>query len=136
MNEAKLKHLEFIQGVITRMSTNSFLIKGWSVTLVAAIFALAAKDAKPIFAVVAYLPVVIFWVLDAYYLALERRFRKLFETVAANPSLTTDFDMKVSKFSKGEQAVAACAFSRSIFPFYFTLAFVMGVVMWFLVKAE
>ena len=44
--EQKLKHLEFIQNVINRMNSNSFLIKGWAVTLIAAIFALAAKDSN------------------------------------------------------------------------------------------
>ena len=34
--ESKIAHLEMVQAVITRMAGNSFLIKGWSVTLVAA----------------------------------------------------------------------------------------------------
>ena len=29
--QQKLKHLEFIQGVINRLATNSFQMKGWSV---------------------------------------------------------------------------------------------------------
>ena len=33
--EAKLKHLEFIQTVITRMATNSFLFEGWAITIAA-----------------------------------------------------------------------------------------------------
>ncbi len=40
--EAKLKHLEMIQGVVNRMASNSFQLKGWSVVLVSALFALAA----------------------------------------------------------------------------------------------
>ena len=35
--ENKLKHLELVQGVVNRMSNNSFLLKGWAVTLVAGI---------------------------------------------------------------------------------------------------
>lgn len=46
MNEKKLKHLEFLQNVITRMNSNSFMIKGWAITLVSALFVLAAKDAN------------------------------------------------------------------------------------------
>ena len=42
--ERKGKHLEFIQGTVNRLSTNSFLLKGWSVVLVSALFALAAAD--------------------------------------------------------------------------------------------
>jgi len=36
------------------MANNSFLLKGWSVTLVAALFALAAKDSDKKYIVVAY----------------------------------------------------------------------------------
>ena len=42
--ERKGKHLEFIQGTVNRLSTNSFLLKGWSVVLVSALFALASAD--------------------------------------------------------------------------------------------
>lgn len=41
--ENKLKHLDFLQLVITRMNVNSFSLKGWAVTLVSALFAFAAK---------------------------------------------------------------------------------------------
>ena len=36
--ENKQKHLELIQGVINRLSSNSFLLKGWSVVLISALF--------------------------------------------------------------------------------------------------
>ena len=42
--EDKYKHLEMIQNIIQRMATNSFMLKGWAVTLIVAIFALADKD--------------------------------------------------------------------------------------------
>lgn len=79
MNEDQRKHLELLQVTITRMAVNSFLIKGWSVTLVAALFALAAKDSDRSFAIVSYFPCILFWCLDAYYLAQERKFRSLFD---------------------------------------------------------
>ena len=41
--DEKLKHLEFIQNVITRMNRNSFQLKGWAITIVSAILALAAS---------------------------------------------------------------------------------------------
>ena len=44
MNEDFRKHLEFVQSTISRMASNSFLLKGWSVTLAAGLFALSAKD--------------------------------------------------------------------------------------------
>jgi hypothetical protein len=40
----KHEHLEFLQAAINRMAGNLFLLKGWTITLIAALFALAAKD--------------------------------------------------------------------------------------------
>jgi hypothetical protein len=75
MNEKKLKHLEFIQNIITRMNANSFAIKGWSVTLVSALFALAADKADMKFILVALLPVAVFWILDGFFLSQEKQYR-------------------------------------------------------------
>ncbi|MEN9503463.1 MAG: hypothetical protein RI964_2748 [Pseudomonadota bacterium] len=41
MHPDRLKHLEMLQQVITRMASNSFLIKGWSITLISALLAFA-----------------------------------------------------------------------------------------------
>ena len=40
MLEEKLKHLEFIQNAINRMNANSFQIKGWMITITAALLAI------------------------------------------------------------------------------------------------
>ena len=65
--EKKLKHLEFIQQAINRMASNLFLLKGWTVTLIAAMFALAAKESREFYFVLAYLPTLMFWLLDGYF---------------------------------------------------------------------
>ncbi len=82
MEPDKLKHLEFIQNVITRMNTNSFQIKGWAVTLVSATLALYASTKNDCFILVGVFPSLIFWFLDAYYLTQERKFRGLYNDVA------------------------------------------------------
>jgi hypothetical protein len=82
MGDATIKHLELIQGVINRMGSNSFAVKAWAVGLMAAIFALAAEKGRgPWFLLVAILPVLIFWFLDAFYLRQERLFRRLYDAV-------------------------------------------------------
>jgi hypothetical protein len=81
VKEDAVKHLELVQSVITRMATNSFLLKGWTITLVAALFALAEKDSNINFAVLALFPALAFWGLDGYYLRQERLFRELYETI-------------------------------------------------------
>ena len=66
MDEVKRQHLTFIQGVITRMNTNSFQIKGWTITIVSALLALYANSFNVIYIFVAIIPVLLFWFLDAY----------------------------------------------------------------------
>lgn len=94
---ADTKHLEFLQAVITRLAGNSFLIKGWSITLTTAIIGLAVKEGGPAFALVGLVPVAIFAFLDAYYLGLERSFRTRFKTAADAHVAKTDpsFDMSI-----------------------------------------
>jgi hypothetical protein len=73
------RHLEFIQAIVTRMASNSFLLKSWSVGLSAALFAAGAKEGSALFPLVALGPACAFWGLDAYYLRQERLYRRLYE---------------------------------------------------------
>lgn len=82
-----------IQAIITRMANNSFALKGWAVTLVAGLFALSSKDANQFYYLVTYIPIVVFWFLDAYYLDQERWFRKLYEKVIQIDEANIDFSM-------------------------------------------
>ncbi len=74
------KHLEINQSVITRMAENSRSCKVWCVTLVAAILVLVARTGKADHALIALGPTVLFYVLDAYYLSLERDFRRSYSS--------------------------------------------------------
>ena len=66
--EAKIKHLEFIQGVVNRLASDSFRMKGWAVVLVAALFVVLARDGRIESASIGLVPVLIFWGLDGYFL--------------------------------------------------------------------
>jgi hypothetical protein len=72
-----------IQGVITRLSTQSTTIKGWCVTVTAALLGLSANATSPVTSVVAFYVVISFAVLDAYYLAVERAHRVLYDRAVA-----------------------------------------------------
>lgn len=126
---SKLKHLEFIQAGIGRMAANSFLLKGWSVTLVAALFALAAKDANSKYFIVAYLPVAVFWVLDAYFLMQERRFRALYDDVRTRQHDVIDFSMDTSRFKIGRNTWPGSFLSPTLLIFYLPLVGGMLLVM-------
>ena len=85
-----------IQNVITRMGSNSFHLKGWSVVLVSALFALSAADTRPEFIYLAYFPAFIFWILDGYFLWQERLFRELYDHVRLLEDKDVDFSMDTS----------------------------------------
>jgi len=128
MNEKKLKHLEFLQNIITRMNTNSFMIKGWSVTLVSALFALAADKANLKFVFVAYIPAIIFWALDGFFLSQEKQYRKLYEEVSAKDETSIDFNLNASKFNTGDQTWLCSAFTKTLVPFHGALLSVVTLL--------
>lgn len=100
----KLKHLEFIQNVITRMNTNSFQIKSWTVTIVSALLAIFASSGSMFFLYVTIFPIIIFWFLDSYYLTQERKFRGLYNDVAGiseEPKLLKLFEMRPDLYTGG-----------------------------------
>ena len=129
------KHLEMVQGVITRMAENSRACKLWCVTLVSAVLVLVARTEKPDYALIALIPAVLFLVLDTYYLALERAFResydafvqKLHEGVMASEEL-----YRVASSGSIPGHFVASLKSFSIWPFYPTLV-LMIILSWWLV---
>jgi hypothetical protein len=125
-SDDKVEHLKIIQGVISRMATNSFALRGWTVTLVAALFAFGAREADRAFIVVAWIPVLVFAGLDAYYLWRERLFRKLYADVAARPATTAvDFAMDVEPHKTQETWPKALG-STTILGFYGPVVFLLG----------
>ena len=130
--ENKQKHLEFLQAVITRMASNLFLLKGWSITLIAALFALSAKDSNKLYIFLAYYPLVVFWVLDGYFLSQERRFRALYDHVRTLPESAIDFAMDTSQFKKDGNTWPGAMFSKTLTIYYGALALIMLVLMFLL----
>ncbi len=92
-----MKHMEFIQAVISRMSTSSFLFKGWAITIAAGLSAFAAVDTRVALLVIALISTLMFWGLDGYYLWLERRFIALYQKVSRLGPDEIDFSMALEK---------------------------------------
>ena len=118
--DKKIKHLELIQCVINRMANNSFMLKGWAVTLVAGIFVLSGKETDKMYFLVAYIPVLVFWGLDSYYLLQERLYRSLYEKVRQTDEDRIDFSLKATttEFSSKRNNFINCFFSKTVFWFY------------------
>lgn len=71
-----LQYLQMMQENITRMAGNSANAKTWLITIVTGFFAIGCsiKDLDW-WLLLAIIPIVVFWYIDAYYLSLERALR-------------------------------------------------------------
>ena len=126
MNNTEILHkeIDLIQGIINRMASNSFLLKGWIISLTAVILALT-KDtivATQIsyFNAILLLPVIVFWYLDAFFLHKERCYRKLYDWVITNRSETTEYayNLNYTRFQKGVDSIFQIMFSKTLWTFY------------------
>ncbi|PEA06145.1 hypothetical protein [Bacillus cereus] len=128
-NENKHKHLEMIQGVITRMGSNSFIIKGWSVTSIGAMYAYWLAKSDYLILVLILGVVLLFWFHDAYYLYLERGFRNLYEEVQKKDDGQIDFGMKPIFKEKG-----ICSAMRPILKWSYGSITLITIVLLFIFK--
>jgi hypothetical protein len=107
----RLKHLDQIQTVIGRLAGNSFVIKGWAITVAAAVFGFALNSSNTPLVLAAVIPTLAFWALDTYFLRSERLFRALYDEVRLNDHRITPFFMAatepefMTRVRKGDTAV-------------------------------
>lgn len=88
-NDNKIAHLGFIQAIISRMASNAFAVKGWSISITAAIVAAGIALKSCFIIATALMPLAVFIFLDSYFFLQEKNFRGLYNTVRLN-----DFDSK------------------------------------------
>lgn len=127
--DKKTKHLEMLQDIISRMANNSFLLKGWSVVLVSALFALAAKDSNIYYVYLAYFPTIAFWMLDGYYLWQERLFRKLYDKVRLIEESNIDFSMDISSVKDKSGSWFDAMLSKTLNIFHGTVVATIILIM-------
>lgn len=120
-NDLFKKEIDLIQDIIKRMAANSFLVKGWMITLVMGTVVLGRGGEMDIpKLVLSIIPLLIFWILDAYFLKQERLFRKLYNWVIDERPRSNKlmFDMNVGRFIKDVPGVIRIMFSETLFVFY------------------
>jgi hypothetical protein len=105
------------------------MIKGWVITLVSALFALAAKDANKLYILIVYIPIPMFWLVDGFYLSKERQFRELYKKVAGTNEKDIDYLMNIVEYYKGRNTWLRASFSSTLLPFYGSLLAVTLIVM-------
>lgn len=131
----KIGHLNMIQEIINRMGNNSFSLKQWAVGIMIAIYAFAGENSHKA-VVVTIIPLVVFWILDSYYLMIERKFRGLYDEVRKKEEKIVDFNMnfnsiKVNMSNISNYCLLKVAFSKTIFPFYL-VCFVTTLIIYFI----
>jgi hypothetical protein len=128
MTTEQIKHIEFIQNVITRMNTNSFQIKEWTVTIISALLAIYASTKNSYFILAGIFPNTIFWFLDSFYLQQERKFRGLYNDVTGisdNPKNLKPFEMRPDLYIGGNYSFWNVFTSRTILKIYLSITIIL-----------
>ena len=132
-------YLTILQGVIGRMATNSAAAKTWCIALVSAIIVVIADKGQPGYVWIALVPASLFFLLDAYYLGLERQFRERYNAFIGklhqgNAEVEDVFIVTPGGGLSGtmKAALRACG-SVSVWPFYVLLSLTLVAVrLWIL----
>lgn len=127
----QLKHLDYIQAIITRMAQHSFALKGWCSSLVLAFIGVLIKEgAVNPWCWTPALPVICcFWGLDAYYLRREKLFRALYDKVSQDAvEQKTTFNMMLDVSFLSAPSWKRILVNHTIWPVYAVPAALILVV--------
>jgi hypothetical protein len=134
--QAAQTHLNMLQAIIQRMSANSASCKNWCITIVTGLIAVIFSSSKYDLFPVVLAPTLLFFALDAYYLALEKRFRdshnSFIEKLHNNKLIVSDLFV-MTPLGNGSKAILKSIFSFSVWPFYLTL-FALNLFVYFYYK--
>ena len=132
MKEDKIRYIELVQSIISRLANNSFLLKGWTITLIAAIFSLSDKIMKN-FTFTIYFFILIFWILDSYYLYQERLYRDLYnKVIEIRDEYPPLFSLKIDK-KRNEKIIS---FFKSFFSFTEVSFYLLLLLITFFILKE
>ena len=131
------KEIDLIQGVIKRMAQNSFLLKGWAITIIVAVLALTKEtlitNNITYFSMILLIPLIVFWYLDAFFLHKERCYIKLYDWVIINRPKTEDFQysLNYSRFEKEVESIGKAMLSSTLITFYgITALILVGITIY------
>ncbi len=131
-NEQNLhKEIDLIQGCINRMAHNSFLVKGWAISLLSIVLVLTSENSNSIFiSFFMFLSVLCFWYLDGFFLYTGKMYRKMYKWVITNRPLGNKdlmYDLTPQRFKSEKKFPILCVmFSKTLLPFYLLL--VLGII--------
>lgn len=115
------KEIDLIQACINRMANNSFLLKGWAISLVAVVLALAKENVNfSLLSLVLLIPILSFWYLDAFFLRTEKMYRKMYEWVIANRLTSNEgmYELDPRKYEDKVESTFDVIWSETLRAFY------------------
>ena len=126
-------YLNNLQAVINRMAANSASSKTWCITLVSAIIVFASDKDKPDSVWMTLIPISLFFLLDAYYLELEQRYRDLYNDFvnklhSGTVTIKDLFILTPSTKEKRFISVIKATSSISVFPFYILITIMLIIL--------
>ena len=128
--EILTKEIDLIQGCINRMAQNSFMIKGWCITIVTALIAFLDKNINAfVLGFIFIIPILAFWYLDSFFLLTERLYRRKYNWIIQNRLESDDkiFDLNPNTFKdKKKDKEIKIMFSKTLRCFYLML---LGTVL-------
>lgn len=127
------EHLDYLQNTINRMSHNSFLIKGWTITFISLLFILAVNGSNYWLLILSLFPLICFWGLDAYYLRQERLFRELYNFVRKD-KIKEPLTMDTTPLKKYVNSWFLTLFSPTIAVVYFPIIFINILLQILIIK--
>jgi len=135
------KEIDLIQACITRMAHNSFLIKGWAISIVAVVLALADKAKNPaLLSAILLIPLISFWYLDTFFLRTERMYRKMYTWVLEMRRKNEDewlYDLNPSRFKSEVDSRIEIMGSETLRWFYgIPVLIVVGIIAYQCLWAE
>ncbi|MBU4535442.1 MAG: hypothetical protein KKF16_06415 [Euryarchaeota archaeon] len=143
LKEYMLKEIDVIQSIINRMASNSFLIKGWAITLIVATLLLKGDNYQTL---IAFVPLIAFWILDTFFLQTERKYRMLNKWVIKNRLKTDAFllDMNTERLKKDKDykteykvaSIPKIMFSITLITFYGSILLIIIAYVIFIVSMQ
>ena len=99
------------------------------------IFLLSFSVSGTIIRRITLIPLIVFWILDAYYLMLERKFRALYDDVRLKGEKDVDFNMNFNEIKLNMKDIQKYSLfqillSKSIMPFYL-VCIITSIIIYF-----
>ena len=126
------KEIDLVQNCISRMANNSFLLKGWSISLISVILAIIYEKINLIqISLILAIIILYCWYLDAYFLREERKYRKLYEWIIKQRPKKNNkrlYSLNAHRFDKDVDSIIDIMKSKTLKWFYgipFTISIIV-----------